>query len=135
MWFSVVCILIDNHMQHHRGQNIVDSGLLSGTGPKNITMESPSILNYNFSTLSTQNWSKHADALQKKRKSFVHKEQGACEEFYENILQGHSFSEDIMRDINDYHLRTFSWYRFAGCWLPSQLAGTNPYKVLTLLPF
>ena len=46
MWLSVVCTLIDNHMRHHRGQNIVDSGLLSGTGPKNITMESPSILNF-----------------------------------------------------------------------------------------
>ena len=31
MWFSVVCTLIDNHMRHNRGQNIVDSGLLSAT--------------------------------------------------------------------------------------------------------
>ena len=30
MWFSFVCTLIDNHMRHHRGQNIVDFGLLSG---------------------------------------------------------------------------------------------------------
>ena len=73
MWFSVVCTLFDNHMCHHRGQNIVDPGRQisqsdckssSNCGKnrdwlylvciykyktlptKNITMESPSILNF-----------------------------------------------------------------------------------------
>ena len=77
MWFSVVCTLIDNHMRHHRGQNIVemdsyrqrqtsqsDCNISSNCGKnmdwiylvciykyetlptKYITMESPSILNF-----------------------------------------------------------------------------------------
>jgi len=25
MWFSLVCILVDNDMRHHSGQNVVDS--------------------------------------------------------------------------------------------------------------